>query len=494
LKRSSSRPSKRWDPHSFLNAALALWVILCTSACTVSLAPAYRITKESHEIQFVSGQTPGLKVLASYTVENYGTGDLAGLSVQLPNKERYGVANLLIKVNGSEITPQLSAGAQTEESSMFRIPFDPAWSPTQRREITIQYAFSPTEGSNPQIALAATSFHLVSSAWFPSLQPPNHALSSSPASPVRIAYSVRIPADFLLLAPGKQSGRKKNGGEVEHRFELRKNDPAPYVVAGRYVDSSPKRSQNGVAFWTVEALKEDTAPVEEQIASALSILEKTFGSPEKSSFVPHLVESARLPATGEDEPSAIPFPGGALVNSQAMALGIDSANFAKLVLIALAHNWFGGYPSASSVIGVSEGLPEYALVVIDETRHGQTARQERVTAFLQEYDNACKEAVEKPLVSVTMRDPIEQRRIALAKAPLFYLALEDVYGEESVRRGLAQVVSILHGEEVGYQDIRAALENVTNKDFAPIFRTWLYKPGIPAEFREKYQGPAAGRN
>jgi hypothetical protein len=466
-------------------------VILCTSACTVSLAPAYRITKESHEIQFVSGQTPGLKVRASYTLENYGTGDLAGINVQLPNKERYGVTNLLIKVNGSEITPQLSGETQTEESSTFRIPFDPAWSPKQRREITIEYALSPTEGSNPQVALAATSFHLVSGAWFPSLQPPNPVLSSSPASPVRIAYSVRIPADFLLLAPGKQSGRKKNGGEVEHRFELRKNDPAPYVVAGRYVDSSPQRSQNGVVFWTAEALKQDIAPVEEQIASALSILEKTFGSPEKSSFVPHLVESVRL---GENEPSAIPFPGGALFNSQAIALGIDSANFAKLVLLALAHNWFGGYPSASSVIGVSEGLPEYALLVIDEARRGQTARQEGVRGFLQEYDNACKEAVEKPLVGVTMRDPIEQRRIALAKAPLFFIALEDAYGEESVRRGLAQVVSILHGQEVGYQDIRAALENATNKDLAPIFRTWLYKPGIPAEFREKYQGAAAGRS
>jgi len=38
---------------------------------------------------------------------------------------------------------------------------------------------------------------------------------------------------------------------------------------------------------------------------------------------------------GENEPLAIPFPGGALVNSQAIALGIDSANFAKLVLLAL---------------------------------------------------------------------------------------------------------------------------------------------------------------
>jgi hypothetical protein len=143
---------------------------------------------------------------------------------------------------------------------------------------------------------------------------------------------------------------------------------------------------------------------------------------------------------------------------------------------------------------MTEGLSDYAVIVIDESRHGDSARSERVLRFLLEYDDACKEAVEKPLIAVATRDPVEQRRIALAKAPLFFIALEDTYGEESVRRGLEQVVSLLRGQEVRYQDIQAALENVTNQDLAPIFRTWLYKPGIPAEFREKYQRAAVGKN
>ena len=57
-----------------------------------------------------------------------------------------------------------------------------------------------------------------------------------------------------------------------------------------------------------------------------------------------------------------------------------------------------------------------------------------------------KEAVEKPLISTTMQDPVEQRRIALAKAPLFFIALEDAYGEEPVRRGLAEVLTLLRGQ------------------------------------------------
>lgn len=196
-----------------------------------------------------------------------------------------------------------------------------------------------------------------------------------------------------------------------------------------------------------------------------------------------------------DVPAAVPFPGGVLVNSQAISLGVYSADFLDLVTRALAGNWFGvQIYSQDSAVGMTEGLSDYAVIVIDESRHGDSARSERVLKLLLEYDDARKEAVEKPLIAVTTRDPIEQRRIALAKAPLFFIALEDAYGEESVREGLAQVVSLLRAQGVGYQDIRAAIEDVTNKDLAPIFRTWLYNPGIPAEFREKYQGAATGKN
>jgi aminopeptidase N len=59
---------------------------------------------------------------------------------------------------------------------------------------------------------------------------------------------------------------------------------------------------------------------------------------------------------------------------------------------------------------------------------------------------------------------------------------------------LAQIRRLLRGQKVGYQDIRAALENVTNKDLAPMFRAWVYEAGIPTEFAEKYEGAAAGEN
>jgi aminopeptidase N len=95
--------------------------------------------------------------------------------------------------------------------------------------------------------------------------------------------------------------------------------------------------------------------------------------------------------------------------------------------------------------------------------------------------------VEIPLGVAKFTDPPEQRAISLAKAPLFFVALEDRCGEAPVRAALARIVSLLRGQEVGYNDIRAAIEQASGKDLAEFFRTWLYEPGIPKDFGAKYE-------
>jgi len=462
----------------------------------VSPAPAYRILKESREVRFVSGQIPELRVRSEYTLENYGNSDLTSIDVILPNKKGYGLKSLLIKINGREASPaQLSAESEAEEATKFRIPLDPAWNQKQRRDLFIEYTFSSAKDLGTNINLRSTSFHVVSHDWLPSLQPPAHVLSPFPGVPERINYTVQVPSNFLLLAPGKAAGRTQDGAEVKYRFEWRGRDPAPFIVAGRYVDSCSNRRPCAAVFWSLAPIERDLAPAEEQIASAWDVLQKNFGPLQKSKLVPHIVESPGMRRIDYDVPAAAAFSGGVLVNSQAISLGVYSGNFLDLVTRGLAGNWFGvQIYSQDSAVGMTEGLSDYAVIVIDESRHGDSARSERVLRFLLEYDDACKEAVEKPLIAVTTRDPVEQRRIALAKAPLFFIALEDAYGEESVRQGLAQVVSLLRGQGVRYQDIRAAIENITTKDLTPMFRVWIYNAGIPDEFRQKYEGAKKGND
>ncbi len=334
--------AKRTPPFPLLNLIFAISVILCSSGCVVSLTPAYRVTKESNKIAFLSGQTPGLQLTSSYTLENYGTNVLPFIDVALPNAARYGIKDLLIKVDGHAVTvPPASEGSPEGQATKFRIPFDPGWNPKQRRDVVIEYTFRAPEGSETRVGLDAASFYLISPGWLPALQAPNHALSSLPVDADRSTYSVQIPADFLVLSSGKPRGRKKNQGMVEYRFELRKDDLEPYIVAGRYVTTSSKQREGGAIFWTFEPLKEDPAVAEQQIASVANIFfKRILALWEKVLSLCTLSNHQSTGAAGSGEPMATPFPAGVLVNSQAVALGIDSPNFSKLVASGLAHSWF----------------------------------------------------------------------------------------------------------------------------------------------------------
>jgi hypothetical protein len=485
-------------PRSLFAALLAGLLLFDSSACTVPLAPGYQIVTESREVRFVPEQPPRLEIQARYTVQNTGTSSLYFVDVIFPDEKLFGRKDLRVEVNGQEAkVTSLPAEHQRETPNAMRIPLDPPWKQKQRRELAIDYVFSSPEDSGARITLDDSSFHLGSRGWFPLLQPPKHPLAPYPRRPDKSVCTVRVPASFTVLSRGTPAGKKRDGGEVEYRFELRSKDLAPYVVAGRYVETASQNRSDAAVFWTIEPLKENAVPTEERIAAAWSILQTDFGPLDKNIRVPHIVEAVRLRAHvgGEPGPTAAAFPGGVIVNPEALALGIGSEDFLEQVTHALAHNWFGDemYPASNAALGMGEGLPEYATIVIDESRNGEASRRRRILEYLRRYDAALKEGAENPLGVTTLNDPPEQRRIGLAKAPLFLASLEDACGKAPMWSGIRSLVMLLRGQEVGYDDLRAALEQSSGKDLAETFRIWLYEKGIPADFRGRYQGETSGK-
>ncbi len=448
--------------------------------------------KESDQVRFVPGDPPALQIAAHYKFENSGTTDLTFIDVGLPNQRAFGLQDLQVTVNGSQVTPSaLSQGEQDSQTNLLRLPLDSPWARKQTRDISIEYAFRSPANRGPRITLDKDNFHLGSQGWFPQFQSPKHLLARAPSRPDRTDYTIRVPADFLVLARGTPKGKKKAGSEIEYRFELSKDDLPPYIVAGRYTQGPAGRNSQSGSFWTIQPLKGDPAPAEQEITAAWRTLETAFGSLDKNIAVPHIVESAQLhrSAQGEEGPAtAAAFPGGAIVNPAALDLGVDSAQFLDIVSHALAHNWFGDElaPTPDADLGIGEGLPEYATIVIEEARNGPAARRDRILRYLRRYDEARKNAGETPLGLTMMTDPIAQRRIALAKAPLFYVELEDICGEGPMRSGLAHLVALLRGQEIGYDDLRSALEQATNRNLAGPFRVWLNEKGIPQDFLDRY--------
>ena len=471
-----------------------------TTACSVPLAPGYRVAKESREVRFVPGDPPEVRVHARFTLVNSGTGDLQFLDVNLPNEKDYGRADLHAELDGEPATlAPLPEEYQSESPNALRLAFDPPWKQGKTIQVALDYAFRAPADSGTRISLGADTFHLGSRGWFPELLPPKHFMSPAPVRPDKSEYAVRVPSGYSVLARGALVSRKKEGGETIFRYRLRMGDLSPFVVAGRYTASGEERKTIAI-FWTLGPAKQDTSAVEAQIADAWNTLLADFGpldaDKKSGTRVPHIVEAPGLRshvARGPG-PAAAAFPGGVLVNPEALDLGLNSPEFLEMVTHALAHNWFGDqmYPDEYAGVGLSEGLPEYATIVVEESREGAEGRRARIVRYLNEYDAAARLGTEKPLAVTLLTDPPEVRRIGLAKAPLFFAALEDECGETAMHRGLARMVALLRGREVGYDDLRSALEEASGKKLGEIFRSWLNQKGIPQDFRERYQGKPTG--
>jgi hypothetical protein len=473
-------------------------LLLSATSCTVPLAPGYQILKESREVRFVQGPPPELRVHTAYTLQNSGTSDLSFIDVVLPNEKLYGRTGLRVEWNGHEVTPEkLPVEYQREYPDTLRLRCDPSWTRKEQRTLNIDYTFESPAEQSARITLATANFHLGSRGWIPLAQPPNRVLAPYPERPPKTFYTVRVPEKFLVLACGAPAGKKKDGGEIAFRFELRKNDLPPCIAAGRYVDSSPggKSSDKSAAFWTLQPLQGDSAAAGQRFAAAWSVLQKDFGPLDKNMLRPFIVESPDLRAgSGEENQSAAAgFPGGALVNSRALAAGLQSDEVALEIERALAQSWFGYemYPAPNAAVGIGEGLPDYATIVVEEASGGESARRRRIRQFLKVYETGVQQSAgapnaEKSIVATTLDDSFPQRRMAAAKTALFFIALEDADGEALVRSGLAEVVALLRGKEVGYDDLRAAVEHSAGKNLDAQFRLWLYNKGIPEEFRARY--------
>jgi len=458
-------------------------------ACSVPLAPGYAVLEEKREVKFVPGAAPEVDVRADYVLQNTGTAPLDFIEVKLPPAKSYGRQDSRAEIGGREAAIQeLPEEYRPSSPDVWRIALDAPWSRKEKRKLTIQYALRDPADPGWRLTIGASDFHLGSRGWAPILQPPRHALSPTPKRPPKSSYTVRVPAGYQVEARGIL--KKKNAGASEwvYTFQLEKGNLAPFVVAGKYLQTPPD-NPDVASFWTASPPAGDLQAAQSDLQQAWNTMKTEFGPSDRDAAAPLIVESASLRDRGDaGGVASAGFPGGALVSPDLLAKGISSADFLDAATLALAHDWFGDgiFPPPFAAISMGDGLPAYATIVMAEARDGEAGRRRRVADYLARYDAACRAAEEIPLGVVRDSDTREARRIARAKAPLFYVALEDEYGEKPVRAGLRQMATLLRGQEAGVDVMRASLEQTTGKDLAPVFRLWLYQKGIPTDFRARY--------
>jgi hypothetical protein len=469
--------------------ALSAWAFLA-AGCVHPLGPGYQFADRQAEI-LVSGAAPGrIHFHVADELENAGDRPLRSLEVRLPEGPVFGEQNLRVLIEGAEVSAQHSS--QTDVR-MMRAPFDPPWQQNERRKVVTEWDLVPEASARGTIVASPEGFFIADETALPLWQTPNGVFARGGANPGKELLTVFAPPDFLVLAPGKAFKRTADGNYIVQRFLIDPaNDFLPYVVAGRYQEKVIHSRQGEVQFWTFRPMDGPAAQTAaDRLSSSMKALTEYLGAASERNAAARIVEApVELPAEfgAPGDPGGASFPEGALLDSRAFGLGVASEAVLQLAEYELTRTWFGWRvrPRPEAQILMGRGIGLFGLVVAAEGR-GEGQRRTMVASLIDRYDAARAAAPDKRLMEPPTGYSRAERISTGYRGALFFVALEDLCGHDSLRTALRDIIRTRASSDTGYEELRSAVESASGKDLAEMFRAWLIQPGIPGDFRARYQ-------
>ena len=457
--------------------------------CAVALGPGFNQAYRSVDVSATSIEPTHVHVQVSDKLKNIGNRSLAYLDVALPDGPSFGTTNVSVKVDGKAVADLRIA---RESGPSLRIPFNPPWPQSQEREIAFSYDLDPAPQGRGVVAATAEGFYLADPNVFPVWRPPLGPFAQGSLRAQTQQLEVTVPADFRVLAVGREQRIERQGESVRHRFEILGAEFPPYLIAGRYQEQRVDTQAGAVVFWTRESLDEKIARIAAQrLAATNGTYEDVFGLITTSHLPIHVVEtSAELAPILVASPniSAASFPEGVLFDPRSIALGLASDPVLDLADYELARTWFGWHvrprPEADLLLG--RGMALFATLHAAERRGGTPARQQEIVRLIATYDSLGTAKDEKPGFGPAVGYSRQEATAKSYKGALFLLSLEDIAGEEKFHGALHRILTDMAGQEIGSAELRSAVEAEAGRNLAGEFRAWLDHPGLPAEFRAHY--------
>jgi hypothetical protein len=464
---------------------------ICLVGCAVALGPGFNQTYRSVDVSATSIEPTHVHVQVSDKLENIGDRSLAYLDVALPSGPSFGTSNVSVKVGGKDVADRRLT---RESGSSLRIPFNPPWPQSEEREIAFAYDLNPTQEGRGVVAATVDGFYLADPNVFPAWRSPLGPFAQGSLRAQTEQLEVTVPADFRVLAVGREQRIEQHEDSVRHRFEMLGAEFPPYLVAGRYQEQRVDTQSGSVVFWTRESLDEKTARMAAQrLAATNNTYQEVFGSITRSRLPVHVVEtSAELAPILVSTPniSAASFPEGVLFDHRAIELGLASDPVLDLADYELARTWFGWHvrprPEAELLLG--RGMALFAALHAAERRGGAAARQQEIVRLIATYDSLGAANGEKPGFGPAAGYSRQEATAKSYKGALFLLSLEEIAGEEKFHSAVRRILADMAGQEIGSAELRSAVEAEAGRNLAGVFREWLDHPGLPAEFRAHYEG------
>jgi len=303
---------------------------------------------------------------------------------------------------------------------------------------------------------------------------------------------VQVPEGFLVHTSGKQGKSSHRDGEMIVLASQGSNDHYPFVIAGRYTSAQIAGGKEKIILWARRA--QDAAGLHgasEALARTMGAYESAFGARSKDTYTTWIVECpvtagcfTNLNATTAELLGEEKEPLSAETVSPDTLMVDLSGGMPKLVAAAtpsLAASWLGyaHNPGFYEQEPPLSALPAFAAAIGREAALGSDTRTETIRRALRIIPEKAE-----------ARGP-EGATVVRAKSFLFFYALQDRYGKEVFRKAINHMLYARKARDFELSDLIASFDAETHAKTVEFVRIWMKRPGVPEEFRARYQEPAA---
>src|SRR5215471_18313417 len=461
--------------------ALSFWA----ASCAVALGPGYTIEKQEIRVRFADKPEPRIEVAADYGLKNDGTRPLQGLTLRLPGRRRFQYENAKASWDSTEVTLQPSS----DNPRNTVIPLPQAWTRGAGHTLHLSAEYAPPTAGDAALSFSDDAFFLPAEGWSPELLPPEGLFAKGGVPPKKWNLRVAVPAGFQIRTSGTQRKSGRKGGERFTLAEQGNSDPYPFVLAGRYNTAEIGTASEKVHLWT--RMPQESAnlhDLSDALARVIAAYNTALGQRGRESSQVWLVECPvavgcftnlnplRARLLGENE-------GGQsraeMISQDTMVVDLTQGTptLAASAAPGLAASWlgYGQNPAFYEQSPPLTMLPAFAAAIGHDAAEGGDSRGE---------------TIRRALLLVPRGERLQEKddpRALSVKSFLFFFALQDRYGAETFRKATQDMLYARRGKGFNLDDLIAAFEDETHQNVAEFVRMWMKHPGVPEEFRSRYE-------